>query len=134
MNTQELRQSVKAKWLEYYRENRHWLVRLAVWVNDKGQRRPSSSFILATLSVLEPQLPFLFPVIVELSNDPDRIVTALGLNFNPDKELEALEVKEKAALNAGSAMLLPPNTSPLMSPERRTIAQRDADCRGNRSE
>jgi hypothetical protein len=109
VNTEQLRQTVKTKWLDYYRDNRHWLAKLAVWGNYKGQRRPSSSFILATLSVLEPQLPFLFPVIVDLSNDPDRIVSALGLNFNPETELEALDAKERAELK-----LLPsPSAGPL---------------------
>jgi|GEM_PF-2979939 len=90
MNTEQLRRSLKAKWLTYYRENRPWLIRLGVWVDVEGQRRPSSSFILATLSVLEPQLTQLLPLIVDLSSSPDRIVRALGLNFNPDKELDRL--------------------------------------------
>jgi Family of unknown function (DUF5331) len=89
MNIQHLRRSLKASWLNYYRENRAWLVRLGVWVDCDGQRRPSSSFILATLTTLEPQLTQLLPLIVDLSSNPDRIVLALGLNFSPDAELEA---------------------------------------------
>jgi len=49
--------------------------------------RPSS-FILATLSNLEPQLTQCFHHC--LSNDPDQIVAALGLNFNPDAELKLM--------------------------------------------
>ena len=90
MNVQQLRRSAKNQWLSYYEENRHWLARLGVWVNCEGQRRPSSSFILATLSVLEPELTHMLPLIVDLSSNPDRIVMALGLNFNPDAELEAM--------------------------------------------
>jgi hypothetical protein len=90
MNVQQLRRSAKNQWLSYYEENRQWLARLGVWVNCDGQRRPSSSFILATLSVLEPQLTQMLPLIVDLSSNPDRIVMALGLNFNPDAELEAM--------------------------------------------
>ena len=90
MNVQQLRHSAKNQWLSYYEENRQWLARLGVWVNCDGQRRPSSSFILATLSVLEPQLTQMLPLIVDLSSNPDRIVMALGLNFNPDAELEAM--------------------------------------------
>lgn len=94
MNAQYLRQSLKAKWLNYYRENRPWLTRLGVWVDCGGQRRPSSGFILATLSTLEPQLTSMLPLIVDLSHNPDRIVMALGLNFNPDEELKLLEATE----------------------------------------
>lgn len=90
MNTQELRQSLKDKWLSYYEENRQWLTKLGVWVNCDGQRRPSSGFILGTLSMLEPQLTQLLPLVVDLSSNPDRIVVALGLNFNPDEQLKAI--------------------------------------------
>lgn len=85
MNTRQLRKSIKTKWLNYYIDNRQWLTRLRIWVDCDGQRRPSSSFILATLSILEPQLNQLLPLIVDLSSNPDRIVAALGLNFNPDE-------------------------------------------------
>lgn len=88
MNIEHLRKSLRAKWLSYYRENRNWLTRLGVWVNCEGQRRPSSSFILATLSILEPQLTQVLPLVVDLSSNPDRIIMALGLNFNPDEILE----------------------------------------------
>ncbi|HEY9626320.1 MAG TPA: DUF5331 domain-containing protein [Coleofasciculaceae cyanobacterium] len=91
MNIEHLRRSLKVQWLDYYRENRVWLTRLGVWVNCEGNRRPSSSFILATLSVLEPQLTQMLPLVVDLSSNPDRIVMALGLNFNPDEELTAIE-------------------------------------------
>lgn len=89
MNSDLLRQSLKAKWLEYYRDNRPWLTRLAVWVECDGQRRPSSGFILAALSALEPRLADLLPLVVDLNNNPDRIVVALGLNFNPDEAVDA---------------------------------------------
>lgn len=93
MNIEQFRQSLKDKWLSYYAENRGWLSRIGVWVDCDGQRRPSSSFILATLSVLEPQLTYLLPLIVDLSSNPDRIVMALGLNFNPDEVLGAISAK-----------------------------------------
>ncbi|NJO43406.1 MAG: DUF5331 domain-containing protein [Cyanobacteria bacterium CRU_2_1] len=118
MNIEHLRQSLKAQWLSYYRKNRSWLTRLGVWVNCEGQRRPSSSFILATLSTLEPQLTELFPLVVDLSSNPDRIVIALGLNFNPDDELEAFdkadqppEAQVKMLLSGAKAIDLP--TKPL---------------------
>lgn len=90
MQIEHLRHSLKLKWLLYYRQHRPWLVQLRIWGTYDGQRRPASSFILATLSNLEPQLTQLFPFIVSLNNDPDQIVAALGLNFNPDQELKSI--------------------------------------------
>lgn len=94
MNIEQLRHSVKAKWLAYYQQNRSWLVQLQVWGTDEGQRRPTSSFIVATVSSLEPELTQLLPFMVALSNDPDQIVFALGLNFDPDEELKLIPEEE----------------------------------------
>ncbi len=105
MNTQQFRQSVKQQWLDYYVENRIWIARLQVWVNCDGHRRPSSSFILATLSVLEPQLNQLLPLIVDLSSNPDRIIAALDLNFNPDEHLKAASKSSPKVLDNGTKTL-----------------------------
>jgi hypothetical protein len=136
VNIEQLRQSVKVKWLSYYRENRSWLIRLGVWVNCDGQRRPSSSFILATLSILEPRFTQLMPLVVDLSTNPDRIVAALGLNFNPDSELEALNKAENdpdeeplRMLPSGATDAVNPAIAP--SPSR-LPATLDEDCRGIR--
>ena len=91
MNIQHLRESLKIKWLNYYFENRPWLVKMQIWGTYDGERRPSSGFMLATLSVLEPQLNEIFPFIVDLNSNPDRIVAALGLNFNPDRHLDLIK-------------------------------------------
>ncbi|WP_427159735.1 DUF5331 domain-containing protein [Aliinostoc sp. HNIBRCY26] len=98
MNIQELRQSLKSKWLNYYEQNRSWLVKMRVWANYGGVRRPSSGFILATLSVLEPDFDEILAFVMELNNNPDEIVTALGLNFNPDKELSLINSQMDLAL------------------------------------
>ncbi|NJO51389.1 MAG: DUF5331 domain-containing protein [Leptolyngbyaceae cyanobacterium RM2_2_4] len=136
MNVEQLRQSVRAKWLGYYRENRSWLIRLGVWVNCEGQRRPSSSFILATLSILEPRLTQLLPLVVDLSTNPDRIVAALGLNFNPDSELEALNEAEDDPLGEPLRMLpggAGAAVNPAIAPSpSRLPATLDEDCRGIR--
>ncbi|MEH2388371.1 MAG: DUF5331 domain-containing protein [Nostoc sp.] len=87
MNIQHLRQSLKQNWLIYYQQNIPWLVKMRIWATYDGLRRPLSGFILATLSVLEPQFDEILSFMVELNNDPDKIVAALGLNFNPDEEL-----------------------------------------------
>jgi hypothetical protein len=110
VNIQHLRHSLKVKWLLYYRQNRPWLVRLRIWGTYEGQRRPSSSFILATLSNLEPQLTQMFPFIIALSNDPDQIVAALGLNFNPDAELKLMtKTNGVAEINANGNGLMQTN-------------------------
>ncbi len=87
MNIQQLRQSLKQKWLSYYEQNSSWLVKMRIWATYDGLRRPSSGFILATLSVLEPQFDEILAFMLDLNNNPDKIVAALGLNFNPDREL-----------------------------------------------
>lgn len=88
VNIEQLRHSLQEKWLTYYFENREWLVQLSIWVTCEGQYRPSASFILATLTALEPQLTRLMPLLAGLNSNPDRIVSALGLNFNPDDKVK----------------------------------------------
>lgn len=97
MNTASLRTVLKAKWLTYYRDNRQWITRLRVWGTYEEKRRPSSSFILGALSAQEPELMQLLPLIVDLNNNPDRIVAALGLDFNPEDELAGFEQLNQAA-------------------------------------
>lgn len=127
VNTEKLRQSLKAKWLAYYRENRHWLNRLQIWVTSKGQRRPNSSFILATLSTLEPQFNHLLPLIVDLNKDPDEIVASLGLNFDPDKEINALPEAKK---DASQVKMLPPGVANITESPSRTASKVDESCEG----
>lgn len=94
MNIQQLRQSLKMKWLSYYEQNRPWLVKMRIWATYDGLRRPSSGFMLATLSVLEPEFDQILGFIMELNNNPDEIIRALGLNFNPDKELDLINKED----------------------------------------
>jgi Family of unknown function (DUF5331) len=94
MNIQELRKSLKQKWLCYYQQNRHWLEKMQIWAVFQGERRPLSSFVLATVSVLEPNLNDMLPLLVDLNTNPDDMIAALGLNFNPEKELKQLDVNE----------------------------------------
>jgi Family of unknown function (DUF5331) len=104
VDTEHLRASLKTLWLDYYRSNRIWINRLGIWVTCDGDRRPSSSFILATLAILEPKLHDILPLIVDLSSNPDRIVLALGLNFNPDSVLkERLEAENSLRMLPGAA-------------------------------
>ncbi|MEH2174184.1 DUF5331 domain-containing protein [Nostoc sp.] len=99
MNIQQLRQSLKQKWLIYYKQNTSWLVKMRIWATYDGLRRPLSGFILATLSVLEPQFDEILSFMLELNNDPDKIVAALGLNFNPDEELRLIKSDHSMAIS-----------------------------------
>ncbi|GAX35388.1 DUF5331 domain-containing protein [Nodularia sp. NIES-3585] len=94
MNIQQLRQSVKIKWLCYYEQNHAWLDKIRVWGTYNGLRRPSSGFILATLSVLEPQFDQVISFILDLNDNPDQIIAALGLNFNPHEELRLINLAD----------------------------------------
>ncbi|MEL6461745.1 MAG: DUF5331 domain-containing protein [Cyanobacteria bacterium J06621_15] len=99
MNIKQLRESLKIKWVTYYHQNRSWLEKMRIWGTYDGYRRPSSGFILATLSVLEPKLDEIFPFILELNNNPDEIIAALGLNFNPEKQSHLIENLDKSVNN-----------------------------------
>lgn len=99
MNIKQLRESLKIKWVKYYDQNRSWLEKMRIWGTYDGYRRPSSGFMLATLSVLEPKLDEIFPFILELNNNPDEIIAALGLNFNPEEQLHLIENLDRAVNN-----------------------------------
>lgn len=132
MNSKQLRQSLKLKWLAYYRDNREWIDRLGIWVTVDGRRRPSSGFILGVLSHLEPSLTELLPLVVALSSNPDRIINALGLNISPDKELKALAEVQRM-LPSGiqpEAQLEPPSEVILEPVIQRPTRQIDEACRG----
>lgn len=116
MNIQHIRESLKLKWVSYYHKNRSWLVKMRVWGTYDAVRRPSSGFILATLSILEPQLEQILPFIVELNSNPDNIVTALGLNFNPEEQLYLIESNDSRLenqLDNESLSQALPNSQPL---------------------
>jgi len=125
VNIDQLRRSLKDRWLEYYQENRAWITRLSIWVSCDGKRRPSSSFILGALSTIEPRLVDLLPLIVDLSNHPDRIVVALGLNFDPEQEL--IHLKQLKA-EAESPKYLPASSKTEIKPRR--PAEVDEACEG----
>lgn len=127
MNIHHLRQSARRQWLRYYADNREWLIRLGIWVNCEGQRRPASSFILGTLAVIEPKLAQLMPLVVDLNNHPDRIVAALGLNFNPEDYVDEVLHPKGAVIEAESHQVLPATPQPKVlaadSPSQRPSPQ-----------
>ncbi|NJL61460.1 MAG: DUF5331 domain-containing protein [Methylacidiphilales bacterium] len=99
MKIQELCQSLKLEWLRYYKNNRHWLEKMEIWATFEGERRPLSSFVLATVTVLEPSLIDILPLLADLNSDPDALITALGLNFSPEKYLHLVEIEDSQLLD-----------------------------------
>ncbi|WP_169155730.1 DUF5331 domain-containing protein [Brasilonema bromeliae] len=135
MNIQQLRQSLKLKWISYYYKNRSWLGKMRVWGTYDAQRRPSSGFILAALSALEPQLEEVLPFICELNNDPDQIIVALGLNFNPEEQLHLVESADSVAqseVNCESVLQTFPNHQSV-TPNIVTTAKEEKEIKENNS-
>ena len=136
MNSKQLRRSLKIKWLTYYRDNREWIDKLGIWVTSNGQRRPSSGFILGALATLEPDLTNLLPLVVDLSSNPDRIISALGLDISPVKELAALEQAHKmlpgsAQSEVSLASAEPLNPVTIDAPPPLSPAYDDDACSGS---
>jgi hypothetical protein len=52
-----------------------------------GGRRPASSLILGVVNALEPKLGNLMVPFFKLNADEDALVDVLGLNFDPEREL-----------------------------------------------
>jgi len=136
VNSKQLRRSLKIKWLTYYRDNREWIDKLGIWVTSNGQRRPSSGFILGALATLEPDLTNLLPLVVDLSSNPDRIISALGLDISPVKELAALEQAHKmlpgsAQSEVSLASAEPLNPVTIDAPPPLSPAYDDDACSGS---
>jgi hypothetical protein len=132
VNSKQLRRSLKTKWLTYYRDNREWIDKLGIWVTSNGQRRPSSGFILGALSSLEPDLTNLLPLVVDLSSNPDRIISALGLDISPVKELAALEKAHKMLPGSTQSEVALASAEPLTidAPPPLSPAHDDEACSG----
>ncbi|MFG3816656.1 DUF5331 domain-containing protein [Limnothrix redekei] len=132
MNVEQLRRSIRQKWLDYYRDNRSWLARMAIWTESElGHRRPLSSFLLATATVLEPRVTELMPLLVDLSSDPDRVIEALGLDFDPDRELELAAKAAARERRNRPAILLPASDPAPIEFAQPPIEQfEETDCNG----
>jgi GT2 family glycosyltransferase len=94
--------SLKDKWLEFYETNHSWIKILMEESNfseslDKDETRPEAWFILGVVSALEPSLKEMLVPFCKLNTDEDALVDALGLNFDPEKELTKWKAeKEKS--------------------------------------
>lgn len=123
MDIQHLRQSLKMNWLSYYEQNRSWLVKMRIWKDYDGIRRPSSGYIIATLSSLESEFKKILPFILDLNNNPDQIITALGLHFNPEQELNSLKSQHSTAKNeiVSTSPIRIPLTNSSITKERKQV-------------
>lgn len=118
---EQFKAELKDKWLNYYQKNRSWLQHYmdesSGWYEsveyedeelenleldeDYSPRRPQNYFILGVINVLEPSVQGLLALTASLTTDSERIVTALGLDFDPEIELkkqpQQLEKQKSAA-------------------------------------
>ena len=100
---EQFKTELKDKWLDYYQINRNWLQSFmnknSSWANNvkyEGEledpkytpRRPNAHFILGIVTVLEPQTQGWLALCPHLQTDPNLIVKALNLDFDPELELE----------------------------------------------
>lgn len=99
----QFKTELKDKWLDYYETNRDWLQSFmnknsswATGVKYEGEledpkytpRRPNAYLILGTITVLEPQTQGWLVLCPYLQTDPNLIIKALGLDFDPEIELK----------------------------------------------
>ncbi|MEG3438755.1 DUF5331 domain-containing protein [Pannus brasiliensis CCIBt3594] len=88
----DFKANVREIWLKYCQAN-SILIREINKTNfckktNDGGYRPLSMFILGVLSGLSPDLANLMPILLTLSPDSDHIIRSLGLDFDPEEELE----------------------------------------------
>lgn len=86
-----LKTSLKEKWLQFFQNNRFWLVQEMEVQSVKtpdGGRRPPSYLILGAISALEPQLAEILLPFCKLNPDVDALIEVLELNFDPEVWLE----------------------------------------------
>ncbi|WP_448380363.1 DUF5331 domain-containing protein [Gloeomargarita sp.] len=89
---EEFKATLRNSWLEYVRNHRPWL---EVYLRQRGfktpdnGRRPDAGLILGVITMAAPQLLDILPTFFKLSQgNPDAIIDALDLNFDPFKELQ----------------------------------------------
>lgn len=92
---EELESSLKTKWLDYYKNNCSWIKYLSgqvtIQLSNKQTiqvNRPKSALILAVISILEPKVKDWLIFLSLAESDPNKIVLALGLHFNPEEMLK----------------------------------------------
>ncbi|WP_013325282.1 DUF5331 domain-containing protein [Gloeothece verrucosa] len=90
--SQDLKVTLKDKYLDYCQANLSWLKEfkdtgMAIKASDGGIR-PPGLIILGIISVLVPEIAAFIPVFLKLNSNTETVIATLGLNVDPEKELE----------------------------------------------
>lgn len=98
---EQIKPSIKTKWLDYYENNYEWIQILMeggeyVETPDGG-RRPQGSVIIGGVSAMEPRLAEILYHFFLVHANFDTVVDVIGLNFDPTKELSSLQSAGAAA-------------------------------------
>jgi hypothetical protein len=104
---EELESSLKTKWLDYYESNQSWISKYASRNFCHGSLSKTARYELildsplrlAVISILEPKVKDWLEFLCETESDPDKIIVALGLNFNPEEILKQQEQNNKPSEN-----------------------------------
>ena len=104
----QFKAELREKWLSYYQTNRDWLQHCmnedSGWSDDVdyeedeleeleleedyNPRRPECYFILGVITILEPSVQGLLSFGSGISTRSEKLVEALGLDFDPEIELK----------------------------------------------
>jgi hypothetical protein len=109
------KQDIKEQWLEYCKKNERWLRRLMNenndWISIKeeiepelleklgGQwvtRIPTHYLIIGAIPLLDPSASSVLELMIEVSDDIERVIQSLGLNFDPFLELKRREFQQSS--------------------------------------
>ncbi len=105
MSFEELKQTLPAKWLNYYQTNKDWIKALTSSRNwwhktPDGGKRPPADIIIGAVTALEPKLALWLTPFCQLNNDGNRLIEVLGLNFDPEKALQKLAEEAQSLANS----------------------------------
>ncbi|PSB05111.1 DUF5331 domain-containing protein [Merismopedia glauca] len=94
--------NLKEQWLNYYESNRYWIIKLSCWerITVQSNRKIKylqPSFILGVLSVIEPKISEIILLLNEYTDSPQSVVKVLGLDFDPEMELQKRTETERRA-------------------------------------
>lgn len=116
-NFEEIKARLKKKWLQYYKHNKSWIDKycqencyVSVQGSSEGETwttversledsiyqevHPPSELILGAITALEPLLAqYWLTAFVDLYANKEKIIVTLGLNFDPELELQKMEQK-----------------------------------------
>lgn len=115
----QFKAELKEKWLDYYQTNRSWLQHCmdedSGWSDsvdydeeeleqfeieeDYEPRRPECYFILGVATVLEPSVRGLLAFAGSLTTNSEKFIKALGLDFDPELELQNYKKRSHQTIN-----------------------------------